>query len=144
MFSKENSKKIITGLLFVSCVISGIILAATPANPAHRIESGQQLDSLINTHLTNEQISPEQLRTSVIRIDTSFVRKDLRIRVPSHFSKTLFHVGLHKDLRPYNIEAPAVIKFPSRDMHIYISHKGTVLRTLRMTSDPDLDSLSTQ
>ena len=144
MFSKENSKKIITGLLFVSCAISGIILAATPASSIQRIESGQQLDSLINTHLNSERILPDQVRTSIIRIDTGFVRKDLRIRVPSHFSKTLFHVGLHKDLLTYNIKTPAIIKFPSRDMHIYISHKGTIIRTLRMTSDPDLDSFSTQ
>lgn len=144
MFSKENSKKIITGLLFISCIISGIILAATPERAVYRLESDQQLDSLINTHFNSSQILPKQIRTSVIRIDTSFVRKEYRVRVPTQFSKTLFHVGMHKDFQKYDVEVPAIIKFPSRDMHIYVYHKDTIIRTLRLTSDPELDSLSTQ
>jgi hypothetical protein len=144
MFSKENSKKIITGLLFVSCVISGIILAATPERAVYRLESDQQLDSLINSHFSSSQILPGQIRTSVIRIDTSFFRKEHRVRVPTKFSKTLFHVDLHQNLQKFDVEVPAIIKFPSRDMHIYVYHEDTVIRTIRLTSDPELDSLSTQ
>lgn len=144
MFSKENSKKIITALLFISCVISGIILASTPERSVHRIESAAQLDSLINMHLSNAQILQDQVRTSTIRIDTSFTRKSLRIRVPSGFSKTVFHVDLHNDLRKYSMEVPAIIKFPSRDMHIYVYYNDTVIRTLRLTTDPELDLLTTE
>lgn len=144
MFSKENSKKIITGLLFISCVISGIILAATPDKAVYKLESGQQLDSLINTHFVSAQILPKQIRTSSIRLDSGFIRKEHRVRVPTKFSKTLFHVDLHKDLQKYDVEVPSIIKFPSRDMHIYVYHENSVIRTLRLTSDPELDSLSTQ
>lgn len=144
MFSKENSKKIITALLFISCVISGIILASTPEKTIHRIESGTHLDSLINMHLMNAQVFRDQIQTSTIRIDRGFTRKSHRIRIPSDFSKTLFHVDLHDDLQKYRIEVPAIIKFPSRDMHIYVYYNDTVIRTLRLTTDPELDSLYNQ
>ncbi|MDZ7807851.1 MAG: hypothetical protein U5K71_12160 [Gracilimonas sp.] len=144
MFSKENSKKIITLLLFISCVISGIILAASPERAVFRLETGNQLDSLINTHFNNAQILPVQVRTSTIRIDTSFIRKEHRVRVPTRFSKTLFHVGLHKDFQKYDVDVPAIIKFPSRDMHIYVYHEDTIIRTLRLTTDSELDSIYTQ
>lgn len=143
MFSKENGKIIITVLLFVSCVISGIILAATPEKTIYRLESTNQLDSLISSHINNSQILPVQIRTSTVRIDTSFIRKEHRIRVPTRFSKTLFHVGLHKDLQKYDVDVPAIVKFPSRDMHIYMYHEDTVIRTLRLTTDPKLDTLFT-
>jgi hypothetical protein len=144
MFSKENSKKIITLLLFVSCVISGIMLAATPEKAIYRLESGDQLDSLISTHFNKAQILPRQVRTTTIRVDTSFIRKEHRVRVPTRFSKTLFHVDLHNNLQKYDVDVPAIIKFPSRDMHIYVYHNETVIRTLRLTTDLELDSLSTQ
>jgi hypothetical protein len=139
----KTGKKIVTILLVLSCVISGIILAASPSYKIYAIESNRQLDSLINLHLQNARILPQQMQVSHIIIDSTFARKEYRVEVPSRFSKTLFHAALDKDLYRYNISAPAKVHFPSRDMDIYIYNKGTVLRTIRLTTDPDLDSLYT-
>lgn len=144
MLDRKNGKKIITILLVLSCIVSGIILAASPSNEIYRLDNTQQLDSLVNTHIQNSLITQEQVQVSVINIDTIFTRKVYRLRVPSRFSKTMFHINLHKDLNRYEIKAPAKINFPSRDMHIYVYNKGTVLRTIRLTTDPSLDTLTTE
>jgi|AntRauTorcE11898_2_1112593.scaffolds.fasta_scaffold15517_2 hypothetical protein len=141
MLHKKNGKIVITALLAISCIVSGVLLAASPAYKNYKIENSQQLDSLLNVHIHNSLITPSQLQVSNIKIDTIFTRKEYRIRVPSYFSKTLFHIGLHKELNTFSIDTPAKINFPSRDMHIYVYSEGTVLRTLRLTTDPDLDTL---
>ncbi|MEX0723224.1 MAG: hypothetical protein WD357_00785 [Gracilimonas sp.] len=138
----KNGKIIITLLLLVSCVVSGVILAASPSYKNYRLQNTQQLDSLLSVHMQNSLIPSTQIRTSSINIDTVFTRKEYRIRVPSYFSKTLFHIDLHKDLNRFGIDSPAKINFPSRDMHIYVYSEGTVLRTLRLTTDPKLDTLN--
>ncbi len=144
MLDRKNGKKIITVLLVLSCIVSGIILAASPAYHNYSIQNTRQLDSLLNVQIQDSRIFPDQIRVSNIRIDTIFTRKEYRIRVPSGFSKTLFHIDLHKTLNQYEIETPAKINFPSRDMDIYIYNDGTVLRTIRLTTDRDLDSLMTE
>ncbi len=142
MLDKKNGKKLVTVLLVLSCVISGIILAASPDYKNYQIENTRELDSLLNVHIRDAQIKPEHIRVSSIKIDTIFTRKAYRIEVPSRFSKTLFHVDLHKDLFKYDMEAPAKVHFPSHDMDIYIYDQGTVLRTIRLTTNPELDSLA--
>lgn len=144
MLDIKNGKKIITVLLALSCVVSGIILAASPSYQNYNIQNTRQLDSLLNVHIQNSRIVPAQVRVSNIRIDTVFTRKAYRIEVPSRFSKTVFHIKLHHSLNRFDIETPAKINFPSRDMDIYVYNHGTVLRTIRLTTNPDLDTLMTE
>lgn len=144
MLDRKKGKRIITILLVLSCIVSGIILAASPSYQNYSIQNTGQLDSLLNAQIQNSRINPSQVQVSNIRVDTIFTRKEFRIRVPSGFSKTLFHIDLHRSLSPYEIETPAKINFPSRDMDIYVYNEGTVLRTLRLTTDPEIDTLMTQ
>ncbi|MEX0843836.1 MAG: hypothetical protein WD022_01075 [Balneolaceae bacterium] len=144
MVEIKNGKKIVTILLALSCIVSGIILAATPPYKSYKIENVQQLDSLLKVHIQNARINKNQIRTSNILVDTVFTRKDYRIKVPSRFSKTLFHIGLHKDLTRYGIESPAKIYFPSYDMDIFVYHNETILRKIRLTTDVALDTLITR
>lgn len=144
MLSRNKGKKIITVLLGVSCVVSGMILAST--NPAEitRLKEIDQIDSLINVQLTNHLVMPAQVRTSTVQVDSLLNRKIYRVRVPSRFSKTMFHIDLNKELTPYRINTPARIRFPSRDMNIYVYSFDTVLRTIHLTTDTDLDTVSTE
>ncbi|MEX0721130.1 MAG: hypothetical protein WD059_10710 [Balneolaceae bacterium] len=138
---RKNGKKIITILLTLSCIISGIILAATPSPAIHKIQTVKELDSLITTHILNSQVNPQQVRVRDITVDSTFTRRMYRIRVPSRFSKTLFHLELHKNFRQYKMEVPAKVSFPERDMDIYLYNEGTVLRTIRLITDTDLDTM---
>ena len=140
----KNGKKIVTALLALTCIISGIILASTPAPKFYRIEDFAQLDSLLQQQFQDSGIIPSQIQASIIHVDSVLTRKEFRIEVPSRFSKTMFHIELDKQLSPYDLETPARVHFPSRDMNIYVYHNKTVLRTIRLTTDPELDSLQTQ
>ena len=144
MFKKNNGKKIITGLLVLSCAVSGIILSASSPYKNERLQDGQQLDSLIQLHMQEARILPVQFRVRSVRIDTIFTRKEYRIEVPSRFSKTLFHLNLDKSLDRFEMDTPAKVHFPSRDMDIYVYSNGTVLRSIRLTTEPELDSLYTE
>lgn len=144
MLSRNKGKKIVTILLAVSCIVSGVILASSNPMKISRLQQIDQIDSLINTQLVNHLVQPAQVSTSTFRIDTLLKRKTYQIRVPSRFSKTMFHIDLNKELSPYGIDSPARISFPSRDMNIYVYSFDTVLRTIHLTTDTDLDTLSTE
>ena len=124
--------------------MSGIILSASSPYKNERLQDGQQLDSLIQLHMQEARILPEQFRVRSVRIDTIFTRKEYRIEVPSRFSKTLFHLNLDKSLDRFEMDTPAKVHFPSRDMDIYVYSNGTVLRSIRLTTEPELDSLYTE
>jgi hypothetical protein len=141
MLDKKNSKKIITALLVLSCAVSGVILSASSPYKNYQLENGQQLDSLILISLQDARIQPAQLQVWNVPVDTIFTRKEYRVEVPSRFSKTLFHLDLHHSLNRFDMEAPAKVHFPSRDMDIYVYSNETVLRSIRLTTNPELDSL---
>ncbi|MDR9415217.1 MAG: hypothetical protein RI564_02955 [Gracilimonas sp.] len=119
-------------------------MASTPAPVIHRLENYRQLDSLIQEQFLESRIMNTQIRTFTVKIDSNLIRKEFRIKVPSDFSKTLFHIHLDRKLTPYGLDTPARVQFPSRDMDIYLYFQDTVLRTLRITTDPELDSLQTK
>ncbi|MTI88153.1 MAG: hypothetical protein FH748_09310 [Balneolaceae bacterium] len=139
--AKKNGKKYITILLVLSCVVSGIILASSPAYKTKSLRSFSTLDSLINLKLEDARILPAHIRPYTIRIDSSFERKVYRVKVPSRFSKTRFHLNLHDALLPYGIESPAKVTLPAHDMDIYVYEENTIFRTIRLQTDSSIDSL---
>lgn len=138
---RQKGKKAVTILLVLSCVISGIILAATKSPEVYRVKTHQQLDSLITQTVLNSQIKPPQIRVNEITVDSIFTRREYQIKVPTRFSKTLFHLELNNRFSKYNMEVPATVHFPERDMDIYIYNKGTILSTIRLVGDARLDTL---
>ncbi|WP_142453264.1 hypothetical protein [Gracilimonas mengyeensis] len=139
----SNGKKIITALLALSCVISGIILASAPEKKALYIESPSHLDSLINDQIFQTQIRSPQIYAYQVKVDSGLYRKVYEIDVPSRFSKTLFHINLHKQLHKYGAETPAEMHFPERDMDIYVYYHDSVQRIIRLMTDTDLDTTQT-
>ncbi len=131
----KSPKKIITALLLSGCILSGIIYAYTPPFVANKITTEAQLDSLIQLSFNDANIGANQIRTFNVEIDSSFSRKVYRVRVPSSFSKTSFHLELHKRLQPLGLHTPSRIVFPEKDMNIYIEHKGTIFRTVRFITE---------
>lgn len=141
MLDFKKGKTIITLLLALSCVISGIILAASPARVSLKLQNVQQIDSLLNLQLQSAQINPSQIQITSVSVDTILLRKNYWVKVPSRFTKTYFHIQLHDTFNPYGIHTPAKVHFPSKDMDIYVYYNDAVLRKIRLTTDRDLDTL---
>lgn len=132
----RSGKQLLTVLLLLACILSGIILAATPPYQSTRIKSAAELDSLIYLSFGDANFLNNQIRTYNIPIDTVFSRKVYRIQVPPSFSKTGFHVNLHHRMTPFGFDTPSRVVFPDRDMNIFLTYEGTVVRTIRLlTSD---------
>lgn len=134
MFIK-NRKKVFTLLLVLSCIVSAIILAATPPVVEKKIYTHSQLDSLIQLSFTEADIRSDQIRSSTVEIDTSFSRKVYRVRVAPSFSKTSFHLKVHKRFYDLGLDTPTRVVFPERDMNIYFSYNDTIIRTIRLITD---------
>lgn len=132
---KSKRKYIITALLFVACILSGIMFAATPGYKPVHIGTHAELDSLISQSLSDHSIQNSQIRVYTVRDDSTIHRKVYRVRVGPGFSKTSFHLQLHKQFFELGFNTPARVVFPERDMNIYFTYKGTVLRTVRLITD---------
>lgn len=100
-----------------------------------------ELDSLIHVQLEKSLIYPAHIRVNEVGIDSVFTRKVYWVRVPQRFSKTVFHLSLHKALYKYDFQTPANVHFPARDMDIYIYGNSTVFGTIRLITDASLDSI---
>lgn len=131
----KPGKRILTILLVIACILSAIILTATPPVVEKKIYTHAQLDSLIQLSFTEASIRPDQIRAFDVEIDTSFSRKVYRIRVAPSFSKTSFHLKLHKRFYDLGLDTPTRVVFPERDMNIYFSYNDTIIRTVRLITD---------
>jgi hypothetical protein len=131
----KSGKKIIAALLLVACILSGIILAYTPSFVSNKITTDSELDSIIQLSFDEARVLRNQIRVYNVEHDSSFSRKVYRVRVPSSFSKTSFHLDLHQRLYPFGITTPSKVVFPERDMNIYIALEGTIFRTIRLITD---------
>jgi len=101
------------------------------------ISSG--IDSLLTDHFEQHLIPSTSVRKYNIEVDSTFTRTVYRVAVPPTFSKTMFHFELHQNLLRYNIESPARVIFPERDMNIYIYDNNTILSTIRLiTTEPKI------
>lgn len=144
MFIK-NRKKVFTLLLVLSCIVSAIILAVTPPVVEKKIYTHSQLDSLIQLSFTEADIRSDQIRSSTVEIDTSFSRKVYRVRVAPSFSKTSFHLKVHKRFYDLGLDTPTRVVFPERDMNIYFSYNDTIIRTIRLITDKSqVEAIETQ
>lgn len=134
----QTKKKLIAGLLLVSCIISGWLLVITPAADTQSLQRLTQADSLLQRTLGDYNVSKGQVRTSSTQIDSNFTRIVHTVYVPPGFSKTQFHASLKQRLAPYGVAVPAKVIFPDRDMHIQFDYNDTIIRTVKLITDEDL------
>ena len=130
----KPDKKTLTGLLVAACILSGIILGATPKKVLKTVRTESQLDSLLSQTLLDAGIPKSAIRIRQVEIDSSFTRKEFLIKVPPAFSKTSFHLNLHHALVDFDLDCPARVVFPEHDMNIYILNRDTIYRTIRLIS----------
>ena len=134
----KSGKQIVTVLLLLACILSGIILAATPPFVPKKITTNAELDSLILLSLHQAGFRSEQIRTYPVAFDSTFSRKVYRVRIAPSYSKTSLHIAVHQQFYPYGFDTPARVTFPEKDMNIYFTYQGTVLRTIRLITDNSL------
>lgn len=134
-------KKWITFLLAASCIVSGVMLIYTPPQEVNRISSFEQLDSVIVATFDDHNISRSQWRVSSTDVDSVYVRKTYRVKVPRQFSKTLLHYDLNKRIYSSDYMTPSRVTLPERDMDIFVYTSNSIVRTIRIDTDLSLDTL---
>lgn len=135
---EQKKKRVVVILLFISCFISGYLLMATSDEGSKRLHNIAQADSLIQKKLADFNIDEQQVRISTTQIDSNFTRKTYQIGLPYEFSKSQFHAELNRTFHNYSIRTPAKVTFPEQNVNIHLLHRGTVIRTLSLQTDPEL------
>ena len=132
-------KKIILVILLIfACVSSAYLLISIPSTTPMHITSQEHLDEVIQQGLHEQGIANEHFRVYTAIQDSLFTRKVYQIDTPPSFSKTTLHYELHKLLHEYGVQLPGKVQFPEQDLHLYVKVNGTIFRTLRVRTNPDL------
>ena len=133
-----NKKIILVILLIFACVSSTYLLISIPSTTPMHITSQEHLDEVIQQGLHEQGIANEHFRVYTAIQDSLFTRKVYQIDTPPSFSKTTLHYELHKLLHEYGVQLPGKVQFPEQDLHLYVKVNGTIFRTLRVRTNPDL------
>lgn len=136
--SEKKKKRFIVLLLFLSCLISGYLLLKDDGSAPKQLHQFSQADSLLEQEFDQFRISEDQIRVRSVEVDSQFTRKTYEVAVPPGFSKTQLHAELHDNFHPMDVRLPAEIHFPDEDFEIHLMYNGTIFRTVRLETDPDL------
>jgi hypothetical protein len=136
--TKRAKKQFIAVLLFICCAVAGWLLFITPTQHTKSLNNFSQADSLLRRILSDFNVPDSQIRSSSVQIDSTFSRKKYTIALPPDFSKTQLHATLKNQLFPYGITLPGQVRFPERDMMIHLYYNNSVIGTLELITDEDL------
>lgn len=132
-------KKIwITILLGICCITAGILHFQIDPKPPEKLQSPQQLDSIILQKVAEYNISDDQIHKRTVKIDSSFQRNIFTIQVSPQFSKTTFHYRLHNELYDFGVTTYGTVIFPEHNLDLHLVYNQTIHRTLRLRTDPEL------
>lgn len=133
----KNAPLILAVLIASVLTVSGVLLwVPKPSLPAPLTQD--EIQQLIR-ETSQELAIPEKLiRTTTLKVDSTFSRTVWIMDVPRNVSKTTFHYQLNQALRPVGIETPATVVFPEKDLRIHLLWQETVIQTLLLrTADAD-------
>ena len=128
-------KTIITALLALSCLISGILLLFMEPPVLQDFNTLEEIDEIIFEELEAFNISKDQVRIRTTEIDSSFSRKTYIFSLHPSYSKTLIHQQLHKRLYTLDIDSPAKVNMREDELSIYLYSNNTVFRTIHILTD---------
>jgi hypothetical protein len=115
-------KKVATAILLVlASIISVLILAF--GGIEERIEKSDliRIDSMIYQELGQYSIKKRQIKPKTIKTG-DFTRIHYDVRIPKGISKTQIQADLHYAFNEQDIELPAKIIFPDKDLLYHSKH----------------------
>lgn len=125
--------------LLMACIAACLLLLWKPDLFEHEeLANLQELDAIIEEELVEFNIRQNQIRQQQAGPTEGFQRRVYRVDVAPALSKTFFHAELAARLQPLGVSSPALVSFPERDLRIHVYWKGTVVRTIHLSSNPDL------
>ena len=120
-------------LLAMACLISVLTLATDNPGP-YPINPGDA-DSLLLHELSVFNIPSDKIQWNRIDVDSTFYRKNYRVRLPVGLSRTWFHSELSRKLYDHGMTTWAKVEFPGHLMNIHIIANNTVLRSISLETD---------
>ncbi|HYW35228.1 MAG TPA: hypothetical protein VE868_07470 [Balneolaceae bacterium] len=128
----DSKKKLIAGLLFISCVAATWLLISLPSTQHKHLHSLSQADSLLFVTLSEFHVPKDDVSTRSIKVDSAFTRTVDVVTVPSNFPQTRFHLALKNECSPYQISLPARVIFPEKNLNILFDYHHTIINTVKL------------
>lgn len=128
-------KKVITYLLLAACSLCGVILFTSKTSASRSVSTPEALDSLVQELVIQYEPDINRIRRTSVTADSTFSRKITYLYTPPSFSKTTFHHEMQNRLSPFQIDLPARVTFPDKDMDIHLIHQGTIWHTVRLLTE---------
>lgn len=135
----ERSKILLIVLLFCACILTVFLLIKLPAPQSSSNLNLILLNEKIDQAIEHAGIQTDKLNKSIIIVDSTFSRSTYQISVAHNFSKTTFHINLHKQLIEYGITCPAKFRFPENNMDIFLIYNNTVFNTIKLVTSHESD-----
>jgi len=130
----NKGKLLLTGLLLVASLLSGVLLFTIPTSSSNSITELDELYEQIDIAIEEAGLQTNQFRKASIEIDSTYSRSVYRINVPPSVSKTSFPLAHHHQLIEHEIYSPAKNTYPEENMDIHVVYKNTVCRTIRLST----------
>ena len=137
-------KKIITALLALSCLISGLLLLFMEAPSQQAYKNLDDIDDIIFEELEAFNVTRDQIRIRTVEIDSTFSRKTFIFALHPSYSKTLIHQQIHAQLYALEIDTPAKVNMREDELSIYLYSNNTVFRTIHILTDNSTDEENDQ
>ena len=103
-----------------------------------RISSQEHLDEIIQQGLREQGIANEHYRVYTAVQDSFSLVKYIKLTPLLAFQRLTLHYELHKLLYEYGVQLPGKVQFPEQDLHLYVRVNGTIFRTIRVRTNPEL------
>lgn len=130
-----SRKKIIIAIfLFIASILAIILLGNSSNQDRLKLNELVRIDSLILQELNSFNIQKKHITSKKITVN-HFSRIHYTVKVPRQLSKTLVQTDLHYRFYPMDVQVPAKVVLPERDLLIYFYTAGTVIRSIELKTD---------
>ena len=133
-----QKRRWITVLLFVSTLLSALLLWQSEPVVQKRLQSVANLDSILSSVFEEAGLTDAQWQKQTVQIDSLFSRNIYRVRVAPGFSKTTLHYSLQQAVWPYRVSTIGRVEFPARTLYLHFMVNDNILSSVIIFDDPDL------
>ncbi len=128
-------KKILLGMLVVSCLAVFSLLVLHPGEQRTTLKSFSQADSLIIHELNRFRVGPDRIRTFEYPVTEDFTRKRYVVSLPPGVSQTHLHAELSRNLGGYRVQTMGYVNVPEREIRVLILFDDKIIRTVELRSE---------
>ncbi|AXJ02188.1 hypothetical protein CYPRO_2951 [Cyclonatronum proteinivorum] len=127
-----KKRKSLLALLLSGCTVAALLLLLIPPPQKYLLEDLGTLDRLITQSFADHGIPPGRLQVRATEVDSLLTRRDYSIQLARSFPATRVHIAIAQGAYPYGVQVKGRYNQDETALHLTLSYRNTLLRTLEM------------